>query len=604
MPCRRARDAGDCGVAARASSVDSVLRSRFFRTRILDLPRTSSSRWAAERRGAARRSAARRRAARVRRHARAQDTTRNAAVCARGRDVDRARRRAGLRAARQRIAFERRETDGRAIESGNLVKRVGDGSAAASRRLRHRRDRIRRQRDHGRRLSARAHERQRETSRAVGSVSRRAARDRRRRSIVRIRRSRNGICPACSRCAAITCGAVATIDDTPASIENLWVDVGARSRAEAERMGIDHARPGRARLAGVDVQRLRRRTGGGEPRRMRRGRRRRQRRRRAGERRDGLHHLGRRSRSAGPGSPARSRDSAAWTRCTIVDGELGARCGRRLASVRAPWPPLAGLDVGADHGDRRADAIQRARWPSRCARATSQALHSRGRSRGRPSNAARRAPIAARARLGACAAGHHSRFVVALRGCARQADRHLRGVGTRAADARRRSSRCCPAWARDSARRRHGGQSRAGDGSGSRHDGLRRAHGRDRLRRHAHRSATARSRCDRAERSFRFCGKGSRRCSIAPTTDPRRATASSAAMPARAGSAARRVHAARQLARARAERRHGVVRAATPRAARERGRATSVSRSRATSARRAWATSRLTATLDRRSRRR
>ena len=104
-------------------------------------------------------------------------------------------------------------------------------------------------------------------------------------------------------------------DDTPTSIENLWIDVGARSRAEAQRMGVDVSRPGRARLAGVDVRRLRGGPGGGN---------------RAGC----AAVVGRRQlQSAAPPPDSRSTSSSAQQIVRLGGTDLGARA-HSAASIR------------------------------------------------------------------------------------------------------------------------------------------------------------------------------------------------------------------------------------------------------------------------------
>ena len=110
-------------------------------------------------------------------------------------------------------------------------------------------------------------------------------------------------------------------------------------------------------------------------------------------------------------------------------------------------------------------------------------------------------------------------------------------------------------------RRRHRGQSRAGDGAESRHDRVRRAHGRDWLRGDTGSRTTARCRSARGERSFRSCGRDRPRCLH---RDRRHDTIARRQARMRRGarrSAARRVHSARQFGGARTERGHGVVRA-------------------------------------------
>ncbi len=121
-----------------------------------------------------------------------------------------------------------------------------------------------------------------------------------------------------------------TADDEPTSIENLWLDVGARSRAEVAKMGIDRldpvvrdwpewsfsdfvAGPAASNRAGCAAVVAAAAQGGS----------------RAAAR--PCSSSPRRSRSRGPDSRRRSAASAGWTRCSSWMESLG-ECSRRRAS--------------------------------------------------------------------------------------------------------------------------------------------------------------------------------------------------------------------------------------------------------------------------------
>lgn len=137
-------------------------------------------------------------------------------------------------------------------------------------------------------------------------------------------------------------------DSTPATIENLWVDVGARTRAEAERMGIDIldpvvrdwpewtfgdqvAGPGAANRAGCAAVAA---AGTGAP-------------KPASGETDYIISVQKSFNWAGL-TGAMQRLGRVDT-LYIVDGEVGG--DRSTAhTARAPWPALSGLDVGTVMG--------------------------------------------------------------------------------------------------------------------------------------------------------------------------------------------------------------------------------------------------------------
>jgi putative aminopeptidase FrvX len=133
------------------------------------------------------------------------------------------------------------------------------------------------------------------------------------------------------------------LDDTPVSIEELWVDVGARSRAEAERMGIDVLDPvvrdwpewvfadyvagpsagNRAGCAAVGaVGETNNRIEVGET----------------------IFILSSRKSFSWAGLTSALARLGHVDTLTIVDADIGP--GSRVQQVRAPWPALGGLDIG------------------------------------------------------------------------------------------------------------------------------------------------------------------------------------------------------------------------------------------------------------------
>jgi putative aminopeptidase FrvX len=136
-----------------------------------------------------------------------------------------------------------------------------------------------------------------------------------------------------------------TADDAPTSIENLWLDVGARSRAEVAKMGIDRLDPvvrdwpewsfsdfvagpaasNRAGCAAVVAAA----TQGGEP--------------SSGET---VFIVSAQKSFSWAGLTAAIRRLGRVDSLFVVDGELG-RMQSTPRELRAPWPPLAGLNVGA-----------------------------------------------------------------------------------------------------------------------------------------------------------------------------------------------------------------------------------------------------------------
>jgi putative aminopeptidase FrvX len=132
-------------------------------------------------------------------------------------------------------------------------------------------------------------------------------------------------------------------DDAPTSIENLWLDVGARSRAEVVRMGIDRLDPvvrdwpewtfsdfvagpaasNRAGCAAVVAAAAKEPTGG-----------------------ETVFIVSTQKSFAWAGLTSALRRVGRVDSLFVVDGELGHGQVTPRA-LRAPWPPLAGLDVAA-----------------------------------------------------------------------------------------------------------------------------------------------------------------------------------------------------------------------------------------------------------------
>lgn len=134
-----------------------------------------------------------------------------------------------------------------------------------------------------------------------------------------------------------------TADDSPTSIENLWLDVGARSRAEVLKMGIDRLDPvvrdwpewtfsdfvagpaaaNRAGCAAIVAASAKEPTSG-----------------------QTVFIVSAQKSFSWAGLTAALRRVGRVDSLYVVDGELGHLQSAPRA-LRAPWPPLAGLDVGA-----------------------------------------------------------------------------------------------------------------------------------------------------------------------------------------------------------------------------------------------------------------
>ncbi len=134
-----------------------------------------------------------------------------------------------------------------------------------------------------------------------------------------------------------------TADDAPTSIENLWLDVGARSRAEVAKMGIDRLDPvvrdwpewtysdfvsgpaasNRAGCAAVVAAATKEPTSG-----------------------ETVFIVSVQKSFSWAGLTSALRRLGRVDSLFIVDGELG-RLQSTPREVKTPWPPLAGLNVGA-----------------------------------------------------------------------------------------------------------------------------------------------------------------------------------------------------------------------------------------------------------------
>lgn len=132
-------------------------------------------------------------------------------------------------------------------------------------------------------------------------------------------------------------------DDSPTTIENLWLDVGARSRAEVLKMGIDRLDPvvrdwpewtfsdfvagpaasNRAGCAAVAAASAKEPSNG-----------------------ETVFIVSTQKSFAWAGLTAALRRLGRVDSLFVVDGELG-RMQSAPRALRAPWPPLAGLDVSA-----------------------------------------------------------------------------------------------------------------------------------------------------------------------------------------------------------------------------------------------------------------
>lgn len=134
-----------------------------------------------------------------------------------------------------------------------------------------------------------------------------------------------------------------TADDSPTSIENLWLDVGARTRAEVLKMGIDRLDPvvrdwpewtfsdfvagpaasNRAGCAAVVAASAKEPVNG-----------------------ETVFIVSTQKSFSWAGLTSALRRVGRVDSLFVVDGELG-RMQPTPRALRAPWPPLAGLDVGA-----------------------------------------------------------------------------------------------------------------------------------------------------------------------------------------------------------------------------------------------------------------
>ena len=132
-------------------------------------------------------------------------------------------------------------------------------------------------------------------------------------------------------------------DDSPTTIENLWLDVGARSRAEVLKMGIDRLDPvvrdwpewtfsdfvagpaasDRAGCAAVVAASVKEPSSG-----------------------ETVFIVSTQKSFSWAGLTSALRRIGRVDSLFVVDGELG-RMQSAPRALRAPWPPLAGLDVGA-----------------------------------------------------------------------------------------------------------------------------------------------------------------------------------------------------------------------------------------------------------------
>ena len=449
-------------------------RSRSFRTRIPDLPRTSSSRWLAEAVGALFAVAA------GAPSVRAQDTLATAPYSRAVSTWIALIATPGYERLADRPDSERDErVDARRHRQSHQAR--GQRIAHARRRLRHRRDGVRRQRGHGRRLPARARHRQRQASRAVGSVPRGTARSSSSPSIAQIRCGRT-TCRACSPCGAITSGAGAR-PTTRRRRSRTCGSTSALARAPRSRtMGIDVldpvvrdwpewtfsdfvAGPAAANRAGCAAV-VAAATQDAE------------------QRRDRVHHLGAEvvlvgrthvgDRAASGESTRCSSSTESWRR----DAVDAARAARAVAAARRlNVGTTMSIGVPSRFAGTLAETVQRDATSRRCSRGGARAAPSERTRRDRSrcdtaGRAARRSWCRTRCRVTPkCSASSPT--------CTRcRAEEPMRDA----------IQSMLPAWARGLGARRLGRQSRPGDGTGPRHDGHRRAHGRDRLRRHAHRA--------------------------------------------------------------------------------------------------------------------
>jgi putative aminopeptidase len=134
-----------------------------------------------------------------------------------------------------------------------------------------------------------------------------------------------------------------TADDSPTTIENLWLDVGARTRAEVLKMGIDRLDPvvrdwpewtfsdfvagpaasNRAGCAAVAAASAKEPSSG-----------------------ETVFIVSTQKSFAWAGLTSALRRLGRVDSLFVVDGELG-RMQSAPRALRVPWPPLAGLDVGA-----------------------------------------------------------------------------------------------------------------------------------------------------------------------------------------------------------------------------------------------------------------